>query len=227
MESQMSDAQPIGDVAKDVVNSDPSNGTGRPGKSSSAVSIIKRPATLGALGAVALAGIGIGVAATGGVGGSSTTATTVTTSLPTTTAAPAAAGATATSSSAPVVVPPPTLTPVQAVFTQSAFHTIYTENATPGIIGQTLSYAWSVSIPNDPECAAGFKGNTPQSNQATWYHADASQGGPCNHAGQDYGASGHPGTVTVVVSAGSWHCTATIYGTITQQGPTPSQCTRS
>jgi hypothetical protein len=107
--------------------------------------------------------------------------------------------------------PPPQLNPIDAAFTQSAFSTVYTENAT----GQDLRYQWSVSIPIDPGCAEGFHPNSPEAYEATWYHADVSEGGPCNHTGNDYDATGrgHPGTVTLVVSDGTWSCVATYYGT--------------
>jgi Divergent InlB B-repeat domain len=105
----------------------------------------------------------------------------------------------------------PVLRPIHAVFTQATFSTVYTENAT----GQDLKYQWAVSIPADPPCASGFQPGKPQANQATWYHADVSEGGPCNHSGSTYDATGrgHPGTVVVVVSNGYWSCVATYYGT--------------
>lgn len=215
--------QPIGDVAKDVIDKDPSNGRGRPGKSSTAVTVLKKPVTLISLGVLGAAAVGIGV--TAAVSGGGATTTTPTTQAPPTTAV--AAGSTTTTATVVATPPPPALKPIDAVFTQSLFHTVYTEDATPGTLGQTLTYTWSVSIPADPGCASGFRGNTPQQNQATWYHADTSQGGPCNHSGQDYGASGHPGTVTVVVTSGLWRCTATISGTITQPGGTPQPCAHS
>jgi hypothetical protein len=120
--------------------------------------------------------------------------------------------------------PKPTITPIHAVFTPStvpgcsppACTTVYTENAT----GQDLTYQWTVSIPADPNCAAGFHPNQPQLNQATWYHADESEGGPCNHSGTTYDPTGHghPGTVVVVVSNSAWTCTATYFGTQGDQG---------
>jgi peptide/nickel transport system substrate-binding protein len=117
-------------------------------------------------------------------------------------------------------LPEPVLTPISADFVQALFHTVYTENAS----GSGLTYKWSVSIPLDPECAAGFMPGSPRLDQATWYHADVSIGGPCNHSGRDYGLLGHPGTVTVVVSNAQWSCTATIYGTITETGAPPQPC---
>jgi hypothetical protein len=78
-----------------------------------------------------------------------------------------------------------------------------------------LNYAWAVAIPADPGCASGFQPNKPEPNQATWFHADASEGGPCNHLGTVYDANGrgHPGTVVVQVSDVQWDCTLTYYGT--------------
>jgi hypothetical protein len=124
--------------------------------------------------------------------------------------------------SAAAVPPAPVLQPVHAVFHPStgsgcappACSTVYTLNAT----GEGLTYRWTVSIPYDEECATGFKGGTPQPNQATWYHADASEGGPCNHSGNTYDArgDGHPGLVTVTVTDENWTCVATYSGT---QGP--------
>jgi hypothetical protein len=129
------------------------------------------------------------------------------------------------------------LTPIHAVFTPAPSGqscsppyctTVYTENAT----GQDLTYTWTVSIPADPNCAKGFHPSQPQPNQATWYHADESEGGTCNHSGTTYDASGsgHPGTVTVTVSNASWSCVATYYGTQgpqaqpTWDGPAPQPC---
>lgn len=105
--------------------------------------------------------------------------------------------------------PAPKLKPIHAVFNPMTFTTIYTENAT----GEALSYTWSVKIPRDLPCARGFKGSSPQPNQATWAHADVSQKGPCNHTGRQIGPRGHPGTVTVVVKNEDWICTATYVGT--------------
>jgi hypothetical protein len=120
----------------------------------------------------------------------------------------------------------PVLTSIRAVFDQETFSTIYTENAT----GTDLNYTWSVSIPVDPDCAAGFNGNSPKANQATWFHKDKSQGGSCNHDGTRTGPRGHPGTVTVVVSNMGWTCKATYEGTqgdggkATGDGPAPEAC---
>ena len=65
-----------------------------------------------------------------------------------------------------------------------------------------------------------FEGNTPQPNQASWYHADTSEGGHCSHVKYDASGRGHPGLVTVYVSDGYWTCTATYYGTQGDNGAT-------
>jgi hypothetical protein len=137
-------------------------------------------------------------------------------------ASPTAATPASAVDAAPSVAPSgtPTLSPIQAVFTDSEYHTIYTESAT----GTGLTYAWTVSMSADPHCAAGFKGNAPGANQATWYHADTTTGGPCDHT--YYGAQGHPGTVTVVVTSAVWRCSATYVGTLTGTGPAPAACVR-
>ena len=124
--------------------------------------------------------------------------------------------------------PAPTLQPIHAFFDQSTFSTTYTESASGG----NLTYAWSVSIPTDPGCAAGFKAGSPQPNQATWYHADRGEGGPCSHADYDASGAGHPGTVTVTVSDGYWSCAATYRGTQggdgspAGDGPAPEPCVK-
>jgi hypothetical protein len=87
------------------------------------------------------------------------------------------------------------------------------------------TFAWSVSIPTDPGCAAGFKGGTLTANQAVWYHQDVPEGGPCNHLGENYGAAGHPGEVTLIVTSPAWTCTEQYFGTLTGTG-NPTQCTR-
>src|SRR5439155_15101136 len=108
-----------------------------------------------------------------------------------------------------------------ADFNQSTFTTTYTVKAT-GLDNAT--YAWSVSIPLDPACGTGFKGNSPSPGAATWLHKDASQGGVCNHAGSLDGPRGHPGTVTVVVSDSAWTCTGIYVGTISGDAESPSTC---
>lgn len=132
-------------------------------------------------------------------------------------------------------LPEPVLEPIHAVFTPStvpgcsppACTTVYTENAA----GTDLSYTWTVSIPVDAECAMGFHPNTPQLDQATWYHADVSEGGSCSHMNYDTYGYGHPGWVTVTVSNPSWICEAMFHGTQGPQaqpisdGPAPEPCT--
>jgi hypothetical protein len=122
-------------------------------------------------------------------------------------------------------LPEPRLLPLHAFFDQSRFSTYYTETA----IGDSLTYGWAVSIPADPPCAAGFTPNTPLASQASWFHADVSEGGPCNHSGTTYDPNngGHPGTVVVVVSNKDWNCVATYFGTLSGDGPTPKPCTRT
>jgi hypothetical protein len=107
--------------------------------------------------------------------------------------------------------PQPILKPIHAVFDQSTYSTTYTENAT----GEGLTYQWAVAIPADLPCANEFQPNKPQPNQAYWFHADVSVGGPCNHTGGAYDAHGrgHPGTVVVRVTDAYWSCAATYYGT--------------
>jgi hypothetical protein len=121
-------------------------------------------------------------------------------------------------------LPEPRLLPIHASFDQSRFSTYYTETA----IGDDLKYAWGVAIPIDPQCAGGFMPNTPLASQASWFHADVTEGGPCNHSGTAYDPNngGHPGTIVVVVSNKDWSCTATYFGTLSGDGPTPPACTR-
>lgn len=116
---------------------------------------------------------------------------------------------TTSSSTTSTTVTPTTATgypnAITAYFDQGAFSTYYTEP----IYNPSWSYSWSVSIPVDPKCADGFHGSTPTPDKATWYHANTTQGGPCNHSGNAYSdATGHPGTVSLVVTPSdhSWHC---------------------
>jgi hypothetical protein len=180
-----------------------SNEDTRPRPTSRAARLLKKPATLVALGVVVAAGVGIGVAST--ASGSGSHASTPTTQTTTTTIEAA-----------------PVLSPIQTVFDQPHFTTTYTE---PAQAGPGATYTWSVSIPNDPGCAYGFTPGTPQPNQATWNHTDLADGGPCSHSGQDFGPSGHHGTITVVVTTTHWHCTATYDGTASGTGPAPAACT--
>jgi hypothetical protein len=71
---------------------------------------------------------------------------------------------------APVAQPEPVLSPMAANFVQNQYSTFYTEvELVPA--SEPLTYAWSVAMSADPNCAAGFKPG-PQANQATWFHAD-------------------------------------------------------
>lgn len=162
--------------------------------------------------AVAAAAVAVvGAAAAGILLTRSGTSTSTTSS--TTTSSSSAAVAPASATPVTTVAPAPVLAPVAGVFDQSTFSTTYTVNVQPAA---GLTYTWSVSIPGDPGCAAGFKGGSPAPNQATWFHADVSQGGHCGHAPGAVGPRGHAGVVTVVVSNGNWSCTATFGGT---EGP--------
>jgi hypothetical protein len=140
---------------------------------------------------------------------------------------------------------PPVLKPIHAVFypappgqSCSPYYfeclTAYYEDAT----GPALKYTWTVDMSADPDqtpdpgCVAGFQPNKPKPYDAIWYHADASEGGQCNHAGNLYDASGdgHPGIVIVTVSNPFWTCQATFDGTQGPQaqpssdGPAPQPC---
>jgi hypothetical protein len=129
----------------------------------------------------------------------------------------------------------PHLTPLTASFYPDQRKSVYEEHVV-GPIGDDLtfdpgtSYRWSVSIPADSRCALGFAPAAPQPNQATWAHADTSEGGYCDHTVYDPAHYGHPGTVTVTVSTPAWVCTATYFGTQGDGtpngvGPEPPACT--
>ena len=107
----------------------------------------------------------------------------------------------------------PHITPIFALFTQADYSTVYTEVAT----GPDLTYEWQLSIPADPACAAGFQGGVPDPQDATWVHKDTSEGGTCSHANYSP-TSGHPGTVTVVVSNSLWVCEISYFGTLGPNG---------
>ena len=107
----------------------------------------------------------------------------------------------------------PKVEPLHANFVQSAFATFYTikVEAPPGT---SLRYEWSLKPPAaDPACDtfAQVKLN-PAS--AVWHHGD--QDG-CDHT--KTGPQGHPGTVTVTITALPFVCTATFLGTETADGP--------
>ena len=133
----------------------------------------------------------------------------------------------------PVHNPPeeqPTLQPIVMNFHPDQYESIYTEVADGH--GVFLTYHWTLKMDQDPNCAVGFHGSIPQSNQATWYHADRSIGGPCDHTYYVDTGYGHPGTVTVTVRSRFWMCDATFYGTLGDNGsaygvgPEPLACTR-
>jgi len=123
--------------------------------------------------------------------------------------------ATPTSATAPPVAttPPPAVVvypdPITAYFDQATFSTYYSEPQSD----PSWTYTWSLSIPRDPECAAGFKSSAATPNKASWYHQDTDQGGPCNHTAYNE-EIGHPGTITLVVQPkdGSWTCTMKLRG---------------
>lgn len=176
------------------------------------------------LAAAALAAAIVGIVLTRGSGTpAAPPASAGTTTTPTTTATP------------PPAAPKPKLQSVAATFDPAPAGqscappfctTTYVESAT----GSGLHYRWSVSIPSDKGCAAGFEPNTPKPNEATWYHADVTEGGSCSHANYDAAGFGHPGWVTVVVSNGGWSCTARFHGTqgaqaqLSSDGRAPSAC---
>jgi len=122
--------------------------------------------------------------------------------------------------SATGIPPEPRVSGIHAVFNPSPpgtkcepsyCTTVYSVTAK----GHHLTYAWSLKIKADPGCARGFHPGTPAPNEATWYHADETEGGPCNHAGSEYypATFGHPGKVKVVVKDNHWTCTARFHGT--------------
>ncbi len=126
---------------------------------------------------------------------------------------------------------PPQLRAIRGHFDSAVFTTFYKEEATDAA-GRKLTYKWAISIPLDPACANGFSPNKPQENEASWNHADTSEGGHCDHAKYDASGSGHPGDVAVVVSNGIWNCGATIHGSQGEEaeenfvGVPPQACTR-
>jgi hypothetical protein len=67
---------------------------------------------------------------------------------------------------------------------------------------------------NGHEPAAGA--NETLDSVAIWWHADVSEGGLCNHAGNAYDPTkyGHDGTVSVTVTNKYWSCTASFRGTL-------------
>jgi hypothetical protein len=153
---------------------------------------------------VVLLGAGVGIALA--VGGGSKKRTTA--QAPVTTAAAPATSA-----------PAPTVTPVSATFDEAQRATFYTVSAqsTDG----TPTYDWKLTPPHaDPTCDH-FSVVNGKPNEAVWRHADTDG---CNHA--TMGPAGHPGTVTVTVKTSAWECTATFFGTNTDQGPPARRCRR-
>ena len=80
---------------------------------------------------------------------------------------------------------------------------------------------WKLTPPQaDPTCD-DFSVVAGKPNEAVWRHADTDG---CNHT--TMGPAGHPGTVTVTVKTSAWECTATFFGTNTDQGPPARRCRR-
>ena len=128
---------------------------------------------------------------------------------------------------------PPSLSPITAYFNQAAFSTYYTEP----VYNPSWTYTWSVSMSIDTDCAQGFQGSTPTPDKAKWYHANTSEGGPCNHSGKAYNSTtGHPGTVRLLITPPdkTWQCELLFNGTAPNNqdpnGPaagTTPQCQRA
>lgn len=96
------------------------------------------------------------------------------------------------------------ITGFSATFDQSEFTTTYNVSAR----GKKLSYKWT-KVQSGKECGLF----TPDGARATWRHPHKSQMDPavpqdkwCEDAQQ---TGGHKGTITVVVSDGTWSCTQT------------------
>jgi hypothetical protein len=133
---------------------------------------------------------------------------------------PAAPTTTATSTAAVAAPSAPTVTQVSATFDQAQRATFYTVSAEAS--GQrTPTFEWKLTPPQaDPTCD-DFSVVAGKPNEAVWRHADTDG---CNHA--TMGPAGHPGTVTVTVKTSAWECTATFFGTNTDQGPPARRCRR-
>jgi hypothetical protein len=114
---------------------------------------------------------------------------------------------------------PPTLKPIVAEFSEQARATSYLEDATDVASPKKLklSYAWTQTPPADDPTCNEFAVTPGQPNRAVWAHSDDNG---CHHNGIQ-----HEGDVTVVVSDGSFSCTATYHGTLSGTGPVPAPCT--
>src|SRR5262249_34856145 len=117
----------------------------------------------------------------------------------------------------------PDLKYIGAVFNPATFTTTYTatDSKNRPLPVQGLTFDWALVMTADFPCAGGFRPNSPNLNQAAWFHADVSQGGPCHHTGTD-----HPGTVGLVVKNADWVCTALYQGSVGGVGPPGPPCTR-
>jgi len=149
-------------------------------------------------------------ALTGDAGCTGTTTSTTTTTTTTT----------STSSPSPSPTPhyPAAFT---ATFNPDAYSTLYTEPVTD----PSWTYHWTVQMQADAPCGSGFAGNTPQSNQATWFHADKdaqppAPKGPCDHNFYS-NTTGHPGYVTLVVTGPGFHCQAQYFGSVSGTSQPP------
>ncbi len=166
---------------------------------------VRRARWLALAALVILLGGGVAIAlAVGGGGKKRTTAQT-----PVTTTAPAVPTAA-----------PPAVTPVSATFEPAQRATFYTVSAEAAGQG-TPSFEWKLTPPDaDPTCD-DFSVVAGNPNEAVWSHADTDG---CNHT--TMGPAGHPGTVTVTVKTSAWECTATFFGSNTDQGPPARRCRR-
>ncbi len=107
----------------------------------------------------------------------------------------------------------PKVAPMHANFVQSAFATFYTiEVGVPA--GTSVRYEWSLKPPFVDRGCDTFAQVDLNPASAVWHHGD--QDG-CDHT--KTGPQGHPGTVTVTITALPFVCTATFLGTETGDGP--------
>jgi hypothetical protein len=137
----------------------------------------------------------------------------------TTAAAPATSSSTSTDAT-PVAPVPPAVTPVSATFDEAQRATFYTVSAEGAGQGEP-TFDWELTPPKtDPSCD-DFAVVDGKPNEAVWRHADTDG---CDHT--TMGPAGHPGTVTVTVKTDAWECTATFFGSNTNQGPPARRCHR-